>query len=298
MSTSKFWTFTLNNPLEDEEQHVTDFLGSTVVQYGVFGREVGDSGTPHLQGFVILRRSQRLSYLRARLSIRAHFEIAVAPQQAADYCKKDGDFEEFGTFPASMQGRRRDLERVLEWVDQFTVDNNRPPESPDFARHQPEAYIRYPRLVRTAALRAPARRLEFGEPNEWQRDLRDRLIGDADDRTIDFVVDEAGERGKTWFCRWMLSEYPENVQVLGPGRFDRLAHALDTTKKIFLFNIGRGQLQFLPQGLLENLKDRMVMSTMWGGGIKRWYTNVHVVVLCNEYPEETLTASRYNYIGI
>lgn len=295
MSQSKFWIFTLNNPSEDEEQHVTDFLGSNVVRYGIFGREVGDSGTPHLQGFVILRRSQRLSYLRARLSTRAHFEIAVArPEQARDYCKKDGDFEEFGTFPSSSQGARTDLDQVLDWVDRFTEENGRPPTSPDFAKHQPRAYIRYPRLVRTASLRAGPRRLEFGEPQPWQQELADRLSDPADDRQVDFIVDPEGGKGKTWFCRWMLTNN-ESVQVLGIGKKDDVAYMLDETKNVFLFNVPRGQMEFLSYPLLENLKDRLVMSGKYSSQMKTWTEKVHVVVLGNEEPNyEKMTADRYN----
>lgn len=297
MAQSRFWCFTVNNPTEDDEQSVTDFLSSRFTTYGIFGREVGEGGTPHLQGYVILHRAQRLSYLRNRLTPRGHYEIARGtPEEASEYCKKDGDFEEFGTFPVSNQGHRSDLDRVVAWIDEFTEANGRPPTSPDFAKHQPNAYIKFPRLVRAAELRCPPRRLEFGELNEWQQQLHDELsMNDADDRKVKFVIDEEGEKGKTWFCRWMLSEYPDDVQVLGVTKKEDIAHMLDTTKQIFLFNCGRDDLQYLSTKLLEALKDRMVPSPKYGSRMKMWYKKVHVVVFGNEMPDETkLTADRYD----
>ena len=296
--TSSRWCFTLNNPTDDEEQSVCEYLASRGVVYGVFGREVGESGTRHLQGFLILRSAQRLSYLRNRLSGRAHFEAARGTsEQARDYCRKDGDFEEFGTFP-SRQGRRSDLDELIEWSDKFTEEHGRPPSSPDIAKHQPRAYLKYPRFRQLAAHRAPQRQLEFGEPRDWQLELGERLSEDADDRTIDFVVDTEGGKGKTWFCRWMLTNHG-GCQVLGVGKKADLAYMVDDTKWIFLFNIGRSQMEYISYPLLEALKDRILISTKYTGQMKIWTRNVHVVVLSNEEPDyDKLTADRYNVINI
>lgn len=283
--TSSRWVFTLNNPTEDEEQHVTDFLTGPLSKYGIFGREVGNSGTPHLQGFIILHRAQRRSFLRNNLNARAHYEVAHGTSvQARDYCKKDGDFEEFGTFPDNG-GRRNDLDRLVEWIDDFTGTHNRPPTEREIACEQPAAFLRFPRFAALAALRAPPRAVESGAPLDWQRDLRDELLLDADDRVIRFVIDPAGQAGKSWFCRWMLGQ-SDKVQVLGVGRKDNIAYMIDESKSIFLFNVGRGQMKFLSTHLLEDMKDRMVISTKYASVFKQFPTNVHVVVFGNEPLED------------
>lgn len=298
MVESKFWCFTLNNPSEDDEQSVTDFLSDqTHVRYGVVGRESGESRhTPHLQGFIILTRSRRRSFLTSKF--QAHFTVRYAHstnEEAAAYCKKEGDFEEFGSFPKSEQGKRKDLEEYIEWGDSFTQENGRPPSLADIAKHQPIAYIRYPRLSELFALRAPPVVLQQGEPKQWQRELRERLEDPAHDRQIDFYIDEVGGLGKSWFIRWMYSLRPNDVQILSVGKKEDIAYVLDETKSVFLFNIARGQMEFISYPLLENLKDRMVLSGKFGSKVKLWYNNVHVVVLGNEYPDEDkLTTDRYN----
>lgn len=293
-ATSTRWVFTLNNYTELEEHDISHWIDENAV-YGVFGREVGESGTPHLQGFVILGSAQRLSYLRRNLNARAHYERARGTSaQARDYCRKDGDFSEFGTFP-ERQGKRTDLDELIQWSDEFTAEHGRPPASPDIAKHKPNAYVKYPRFKSLAAHRAPARRLEFGEPREgWQQELLGKLKEEADDRKIIFVVDPEGNKGKSWFCRYMLSEMHEQTQVLGIGRVIDLAHMLDETKSIFLFNLGRNQMQYLQYQFLEMLKDKMIPSGKYHGVTKFLTKNPHVVVFGNEQPDyNALSGDRY-----
>jgi len=70
----------------------------------VAGKEVGDAGTPHLQCFVCYNARTRFSTIKQQLPT-AHIERMMGtPQQASDYCKKDGDYLEFGTLPTDYQG--------------------------------------------------------------------------------------------------------------------------------------------------------------------------------------------------
>ena len=47
---SRGWCFTLNNYNEEEE--VRALALPEEVSYGVVGKEVGESGTPHFQGYL------------------------------------------------------------------------------------------------------------------------------------------------------------------------------------------------------------------------------------------------------
>nr|WPR18786.1 MAG: hypothetical protein [Chemarfal virus 114] len=95
MSKSYRWCLTLNNFTEVEYQG----LKACDCKYLVLGKEVGESGTPHIQGFIIFAGQQRLSAVR-KISARAHWEVTKGTaRQASDYCKKDGDFLEVGVCP-------------------------------------------------------------------------------------------------------------------------------------------------------------------------------------------------------
>lgn len=283
---SKRWCFTLNNYSDEQLASVTEFLTrDPPVKYGIFGKEVAESGTPHLQGFAIFFSNQRLRAVRGYIP-RAHWEQARGTsQQAADYCKKDGDFTEFGTFPAN-QGRRTDLEVALAWATEFEESNGRAPESPDIAKHQPSVYLRCPRFARMCQHRAQPRQLEFGDAKPWQRELEAALQEEPDDRTVRFIVDVDGGKGKTWFQRWYLTKYPE-TQILSIGKRDDLAMAVNVSCRCFFFNIPRGGLELLQYTILEQLKDKVVFSPKYHSGTKYLHSACHVVVFTNEEPDQT-----------
>lgn len=104
------WCFTLNNYSEEERSAVLALPG---VSYLIIGREVGENGTPHLQGVVKWRYPLGFAACCVRLP-RAHVEVVRSLQHAIDYCMKEGDYEEVGTRP--VQGKRNDLEAVTEAV--------------------------------------------------------------------------------------------------------------------------------------------------------------------------------------
>lgn len=98
------WCFTINNPDGTDDAQLRAIVPH--VEYLIFGKEVGESGTPHYQGFLILKNKQRMSYVK-KLLTRAHLERRRGtPQQAIDYCKKDGDYAEIGQYSQYDPGSR------------------------------------------------------------------------------------------------------------------------------------------------------------------------------------------------
>lgn len=92
---ARHWCFTLNNPTVSKEE----YLQGTPYDYLVIGDEIGENGTPHLQGYVVWHEKQRLSALK-KYGATTHWEIARAtPVQASDYCKKEGSYYEDGELP-------------------------------------------------------------------------------------------------------------------------------------------------------------------------------------------------------
>lgn len=116
MSRSRSWCFTINHYDEEDGARIQEMTAR--YRYIVAGKEVGESGTPHIQGYVYLKNAMTMGAL-SRLLPRAHLEMARGtPQQAADYCKKDGDYWEDGELPAS-QSEKGEAEKA-RWEDART----------------------------------------------------------------------------------------------------------------------------------------------------------------------------------
>lgn len=104
--------FTINHYDGTEVPALKDW---SQVSYCVVGQEVGEQGTPHLQGYVEFKQQVLLSTFKNKVSRKLHVaERRGTPAQASDYCKKDGQFDEWGSI--SQQGRRTDLEVACEMI--------------------------------------------------------------------------------------------------------------------------------------------------------------------------------------
>lgn len=124
--------FTLNNYTDDEYEVISNIECA----YIVIGKEVGESGTPHLQGYVEFKGGKRFSTLK-KICERIHWEVRRGTAvQASDYCKKEGNFIEKGTI--SNQGKRTD---ILEATDLITDGNS----LEEVALACPEVFVKYHR---------------------------------------------------------------------------------------------------------------------------------------------------------
>jgi len=107
---SRNWCFTINNYSIDDIL----FLEGNKLNYSyiIFGLEVGENGTPHIQGYIEFNSVKRFTTIKSQLP-KAHLETRRGKQeQAINYCKKDGDWLEYGE--PKNQGERTDLDRVRE----------------------------------------------------------------------------------------------------------------------------------------------------------------------------------------
>jgi len=289
-SSAKHWVFTLNNYTEDDFQTLCDTAEN--YEYLVFGREVGEQGTPHLQGYVVLKQKLRLANVKALAPFgNAHLEIKRgSPKKAADYCKKDGNFEEYGTFPAE-QGKRSDFDELKEWIK---AQPERPRDR-DVAEQFPHLWGRYrSACVNFLEMFSPRFRLVEGNLRGWQAQLNELVQQPPDDRKVYFYVDENGNSGKSWLCRWWISEDSDNVQMFRIAKRDDLAHAVDPACKLFVFDVPRGGMEYLQYNILEQIKDRAVFSPKYDSKIKLLRHCAHVIVFCNEEPDRNkMSRDRY-----
>lgn len=89
------WVFTLNNWNEEEYESIKEWLHNNTVGF-VVGKEVGENGTPHLQGYFECKDGKTFNVIK-KMNERAHFEKAKGNrEQNIKYCTKDKDFEQWG----------------------------------------------------------------------------------------------------------------------------------------------------------------------------------------------------------
>ncbi len=112
---SKHWCFTINNYTQEDAQPLHD--NEDKFDYFVAGKEVGEDGTPHMQGYCVMVNRAYLTAMK-KLFPRAHLEIKSTKSTYVEciaYCKKDGDFMEFGTEPIDNKTRtKRKWESAFE----------------------------------------------------------------------------------------------------------------------------------------------------------------------------------------
>lgn len=102
------YCFTLNNYTAVDDEQLKALEADSKVRYLLYGKEVGEQGTPHYQGYIYYHNRVVFNTLKKALP-RANISAARGTvQQNYDYCTKSGDFYEFGDRPLTKteQGKR------------------------------------------------------------------------------------------------------------------------------------------------------------------------------------------------
>nr|WAE42257.1 MAG: replication associated protein [Cressdnaviricota sp.] len=87
----KKWCFTWNNYTADEFKALIVKLERMESKY-IVGEEVGEKGTPHLQGYIELKKAARWSEFK--LSHKIHWEGTLGSrEQNIEYCSKEGKYK-------------------------------------------------------------------------------------------------------------------------------------------------------------------------------------------------------------
>jgi len=127
LNPAKSWSFTLNNyALED-----CTLLDNLECNYLIYGKEVGESGTEHLQGCVIFKMSTRLAALKKILP-KAHWEVTKSTTASINYCMKDKNYK---IRDNRVQGKRSDLIACVESLKTGGIKA--------LINEHPETYIKY-----------------------------------------------------------------------------------------------------------------------------------------------------------
>jgi len=263
------------------------------MRYLVFGKEVGESGTPHLQGYVVFNSPLLLTSAKKYFQDGTHFESAKGShEQASTYCKKEGDYEEFGQLP--QQGKRSDLSALKDAIK----DGERNPKR---LRDMHMAACKFPQVMQQMLIDyRPTPKCPDILLKPWQEEIysKVRVRCTREDRTVTFIVDPVGGGGKSTFSSYLESTLGDVVQVIKPGKYADMAFELDDQVHILIMDTPRSRSDVLQYHFLEDVKDGRVSCSKYHSYQKR-LEPCHVVVMCNEAPDmHKLSEDRFNIIYI
>lgn len=83
------WTFTFNNYLDQELIDLESWLKNNCKSYN-FEKEIGKSGTKHLQGRIHLKTRRRLTELK-KINSKIHWSEESNEKASINYCMKDAE---------------------------------------------------------------------------------------------------------------------------------------------------------------------------------------------------------------
>lgn len=134
MSRTKKWCFTLNNYTAEDCQKIE----AIECEYLIYGKEVGDQGTPHLQGFIYFTNRRTFNTVKKLLGDKCHIEAAKGSiKENIAYCSKDGDVFIKGVEPEE-QNEKGGQATKRKWEDaQKAAKEGRFEDIP------PDLWIRY-----------------------------------------------------------------------------------------------------------------------------------------------------------
>lgn len=135
--------------------------------------------------------------------------------------------------------------------------------------------------------------------NEWQLNIIE-LLNTPDRRTIHWVVDFEGNKGKTTLCKYILDNY-ENVIYFTGGKSSDIASQIilcEMDPFIALFDFTRSKDGYISYEAIESVKNGLVNTPKYKGGFKS-FNNPHVFIFSNFEPETSkLSVDRWNIIYI
>lgn len=284
--------FTYNNYTRETLLKCRGAVGHAGITYIIYGREVGEEGTPHLQGYL---QANQDKYKRLMKVIgTCHMEKQKGDsRQASDYCKKDGDWVEFGTYvhidaPKDRQGKRTDLEAIKTLISEGkTYEEIKEAQFSTVARHhqfiKDSIQERDSRIQKQALLSL----YENASLKPWQKALLDITEEEASDRKIHWLWEEQGNVGKSWMTTYL--GVVQGATLLTAGKKADMAFIFaQKPTKIVVFDLARTNEKFLDgvYSLAEDLKNGRVVTTKYVSKTI-FFPPPHVIFFANFEPDPT-----------
>jgi len=300
------WCFTLNNYTSEDENKLELFAKTKDVGFCVIGRETGESGTKHLQGYVRLQRRIRFGRIKELISPRAHIEVARGTDaQNEEYCTKDSDILVRSGSPQSGTTERGGSNKLADALPGLIVYEKDRTDFELFTDEQPNLaamYVQHGKRVkecledskRRRTIREIGAEFESVEWKEWQKRVVDYCTEPISPRQILWCVGKQGNEGKTFLSRYLVTKGAIRFEN---GKSADIKYAYEGEETV-VFDFSRSQEERINYEILETIKNGIMFNTKYTSGMKV-FKPPRVVVFANFEPDKSqLSADRWNIMFI
>lgn len=244
---ARSWTFTLNNYSDSEYSDLLIFCKKK--DRYIIGKEVGKEGTPHLQGYFYHRNQTRWSTLK-KLNPRMHLEKARSDIETNyNYCSKEGNFV------TNIEPPKKSAKELLEEKTERVL-----------------------------------KQYENVEWKPFQKKCINICEADKDPRKIYWFWEPTGNFGKSFITKYLFCRFGG---IICSGKQNDVFNQLNTFMKenensdpnIVICDIPRRLIDYFSYSALEKLKDGLVYSGKYEGGICLLEEAPHIICFANEPPD-------------
>jgi hypothetical protein len=238
------WLFTFNNYIPMDIIDISSKCKELKSKY-IFEKEVGEEGTPHLQGFIIFEDKVRPKSL---FSTKIHWD-KKSPKSTDDDCIKY----------CSKVARTTDNPSIL-FSNFYTIP-------------------------------LPLKILDTCKLRIWQCELIKMIKHEPDDRSIWWIWSQAGNTGKSTFCRYLAIKY--NALIISGSNKDMKCvitehHTLTGSwPRLIVIDIPRVfDVDYFSYSGLEEIKNGLFCSSKFKGSMAL-FNPPHIMVFSNEQPKKS-----------
>lgn len=144
--------------------------------------------------------------------------------------------------------------------------------------------------------------LEGKELYDWQKNILKIIDTKPDNRTIHWIYDEEGNKGKTTFCKHLVLSMQKKILVMS-GKANDIKYGVSCFLKknellVAIFHFVRTQENYISYEAIESIKDGMFYNSKYECEMVV-FNSPHVFVFSNFEPNyDKLSKDRWNIIVI
>lgn len=266
----------------------------TKVQYIISGRErCPDTRRWHWQTYIQFKTQMTFNQVKTLFdddTIHIERQRARHQEDPIQYCKKDGDWLEWGT--PKQQGERTDIPSMAEMEEYKTIEELEQVLNPT-------TYCRMKRAITEMWNNAQDRKIrriheeeaKEAELRPWQRWILDNIPESR--RKITWIWDDSGNTGKSYLAEHM--QLTMNALVTQTTHMQNIAYAYNRHEYV-VFDLARAEWD--PNyTTIEAFTNRTIFSGKYESTSKPCISKV--IVFSNSPPDESkLSRDRWNIINV